>query len=125
MPQESFILPPSPGRQAVPVRPRTGKLVAVSGPSLPEGEEHGLDSSTLTVGRDPASGLSLASDDYVSTRHARVEPRSDGVWIEDLGSTNGTFVNGDRLTKPHSSTGDVIRIGQTDLRFEPAQEAER
>jgi FHA domain len=123
VPQESFILPPAASRQAaVPVRPRTGKLVVVSGPTLPEGEEHGLDSSTLTVGRDPGSGLSLVSDDYVSTHHARVEPRPDGVWIEDLGSTNGTFVNGDRLTKPHLlRPGDVIRIGQTDLRFEPAQ----
>jgi hypothetical protein len=127
VPQESFVLPPSQPRQAtVPARTRTGKLVVVAGPALREGEEHVLDSSALTVGRDPDSGLPLGSDDYVSTHHARVEPRPDGVWIEDLGSTNGTFVNGDRLTRPHLlRPGDVIRIGQTDLRFEPVQGAER
>ena len=127
VPQESFVLAPSQSRQAaVAARIRTGKLVVVSGPALSEGEEHVLDSSLLTVGRDPENGLPLPSDDFVSTHHARVEPRSDGVWIEDLGSTNGTFVNGDRLTRPHLlRPGDVIRIGQTDLRFEPAQGADR
>jgi hypothetical protein len=127
VPQESFVLAPSQPRQpAVVARTQTGKLVVVSGPAGAEGEEHALDSNPLTLGRDLESGLSLADDDYVSTHHARVEPRPDGVWIEDLGSTNGTFVNGDRLTKPRVlHPGDVIRIGQTDLRFEPAQGAER
>ena len=37
-------------------------------------------------------------DEFSSGRHARIEPRRDGVWIEDVGSTNGTFVNGVRLT---------------------------
>jgi hypothetical protein len=53
-------------------------------------------------------------------RHARFEPRRDGIWIEDIGSTNGTFVNGIRLTRERRLTaGDVVRIGETDLRFEP------
>ena len=127
VPQESFVLAPSQRPPAaVPARTRTGKLVVVSSPALREGEQHLLDSSALIVGRDPQSGLSLSSDDYASTRHARVEPRPDGVWVEDLGSTNGTFVNGDRLTRPHLlRPGDVIRIGQTDLRFEPADGADR
>jgi FHA domain len=127
VPQESFVLPPSPSRQnAAPGRSRAGKLVVVSSPTLQDEEEHVLDSNALTVGRDPGSGLSLESDDYVSTHHARVKPRPDGVWIEDLGSTNGTFVNGDRLMRPQLlRPGDVIRIGQTDLRFEPAQGADR
>ena len=81
-----------------------------------------LDSSALTVGRGTGNDVSLDRDDYASARHARIEPRRDGIWIEDVGSTNGTFVNGDRLTQPRRlQPGDVIRIGATDLRFEPAQ----
>ena len=46
--------------------------------------------------------------------------RRDGIWVEDIGSTNGTFVNGIRLTRERKLTpGDVVRIGETDLRFEP------
>ena len=46
--------------------------------------------------------------------------RRDGVWLEDIGSTNGTFVNGIRLTRERRlAPGDVVRIGETDLRFEP------
>ena len=43
----------------------------------------------------------------------------DGIWLEDLGSTNGTYVNGIKVSEPRRlSQGDVIRIGETDLRFE-------
>ena len=63
--------------------------------------------------------MPLVRDEFTSSRHARIEPRRDGVWIEDVGSTNGTFVNGVRLTAPRKlSSGDVIRVGETDLRFE-------
>jgi pSer/pThr/pTyr-binding forkhead associated (FHA) protein len=49
----------------------------------------------------------------------RVEPRPDGIWVEDVGSTNGTFVNGARLEEPRRlEPGDVVRVGETDLRFE-------
>ena len=63
--------------------------------------------------------VSLEGDEFASARHARLEPRRDGVWIEDVGSTNGTYVNGTRLERPRKlAPGDVIRIGETDLRFE-------
>ena len=79
-----------------------------------------LDSHPLTVGRGNNNDVSISSDEYASGRHARFEPRRDGVWIEDIGSTNGTFVNGIRLTRERKLTpGDVVRIGETDLRFEP------
>ncbi|MBV8258691.1 MAG: FHA domain-containing protein, partial [Actinobacteria bacterium] len=52
-------------------------------------------------------------------RHARVESRGDGVWVQDLGSTNGTYVNGARLEGARKlSPGDVLRVGETDLRLE-------
>ena len=51
--------------------------------------------------------------------HARIEPRRDGVWVEDIGSTNGTYVNGTRLdAAAEAAPGDVVRIGETDLRYE-------
>jgi len=124
-PQESFVLAPSHPSHPAP-RPRAGKLVVVSSPALREGDEQVLDSAPLTLGRDEQSDLPLDRDEYVSVQHARVESRQDGVWIQDLGSTNGTFVNGDRLTKPRLlKPGDVIRVGQTDLRFEPARGVDR
>ena len=85
------------------------------------GRTPSIHSSALTVGRGTGNEVSLDRDDYASARHARIEPRRDGIWIEDVGSTNGTFVNGDRLTQPRRlQPGDVIRIGATDLRFDPA-----
>ena len=121
-PQESMILAPPRGSYPPASRPsQTGRLVVVDSPSLAEGEVRMLDSSALTVGRGTGNDVSLDRDDYASARHARIEPRRDGIWIEDVGSTNGTFVNGDRLTQPRRlQPGDVIRIGATDLRFEPA-----
>ena len=96
-----------------------GKLVVVSSPALRTGETHTIDSGPLLVGREGENDIALGHDEFSSSRHARVEPRRDGVWVEDMGSTNGTYVNGVRLTKPRKlSSGDVIRVGETDLRFE-------
>jgi hypothetical protein len=126
VPQESFVLAPSPEARQAARRTRRGKLVVVSSPALREGEERRLDSAALTVGRAAQNDLALDADEYASAQHARIEPRQDGVWVEDVGSTNGTFVNGDRITTPRIlQPGDVIRIGETDLRFEPLDGARR
>ena len=61
-----------------------------------------LDSAAVTVGRGHANDIPL-DDEFASTQHARVEPRRDGVWLEDVGSTNGTAVNGVRSRSPASS----------------------
>ena len=61
----------------------------------------------------------LDGDDFASAQHARFESRRDGLWVEDIGSTNGTFVNGARVTTPRRlSKGDVVRVGQTDFKVE-------
>jgi len=126
-PQESIILAPQHAQEQKKRRRRrerggskpVGRLVVVTSPALQAGEEHAIDSSPLLVGRGADNDMPLVRDEFSSGRHARVEPRRDGVWIEDIGSTNGTFVNGVRLTTPRKlSPGDVIRIGETDLRFE-------
>ena len=57
--------------------------------------------------------------DFVGELHARLEPRRDGIWLEDSGSTNGTYVNGVRVSQPRKLVpGDIVRVGETDLRFE-------
>jgi pSer/pThr/pTyr-binding forkhead associated (FHA) protein len=51
----------------------------------------------------------------------RIEPRRDGVWVHDLGSTNGTFVNGERITSTRLDEGDEITIGRTHAVFRPGK----
>jgi hypothetical protein len=120
LPQESMILAPQQVAGLIPQPARAlGRLVVLASPALEEGAEVELDSSPLTVGRGETNDVPVTADEYASARHARFEPRRDGVWIEDIGSTNGTFVNGIRLTRERRLVpGDVVRIGETDLRYE-------
>ena len=121
LPQESFILAPSrePGAAPPPRPAHSGRLVVVRSRHLEEGTDVALNSAQITVGRGGQNDIALPQDDYVSARHARFEPRQDGVWIQDLGSTNGTFLNGARLEQARRLTpGDVVRVGETDLRYE-------
>ncbi|HSC73296.1 MAG TPA: FHA domain-containing protein [Gaiellaceae bacterium] len=120
LPQESFILAPSAQAGVQQARSRvTGRLVVVKSPDLVEGRDFELDSAQLTIGRGGQNDIPIRSDEYASARHARFEPRQDGVWVQDLGSTNGTYLNGARLDRPRRlNAGDVIRVGETDLRYE-------
>ena len=123
LPQESFILTPGQAQAAGLVgrtpAVETGRLVVVASPSLDTGLVRVLDSSAVTLGRGGQNDLALDNDDFASARHARIEPRRDGVWVEDIGSTNGTYVNGARISKARVlRNGDVIRVGATDLRYE-------
>ena len=121
LPQESFILAPSRegGIATTPPPVRSGRLIVVKSPELDEGMDFELNSSQLTIGRGRQNDIALAHDDFVSARHARLEPRQDGVWVQDLGSTNGTYLNGARLEGPRRVTpGDIVRVGETDLRYE-------
>ena len=120
MPQESFVLAPGsvPGLGEVP-QIQSGRLVVIKSPALEEDDELLLDSAALLVGRGSGNDVNLARDEYASSNHARVEPRRDGVWVEDVGSTNGTYLNGTRMTRPKRLTaGDVVRVGETELRYE-------
>ncbi len=119
--QESMILSPldAASLTAKPAQPAAGRLIVLESPALEDGEIFPLDSRPITVGRGTNNDLALAGDEYASGRHARFERRRDGVWLEDIGSTNGTFVNGIRLTRERRlAPGDVVRIGETDLRYE-------
>ena len=121
LPQESFILAPSSvaGVHSAARGAHTGRLVVVKSPDLSEDQDFELDSAQLTIGRGRQNDIAIATDEYASARHARFEPRQDGVWVQDLGSTNGTYLNGARLDHPRRLTqGDIVRVGETDLRFE-------
>jgi pSer/pThr/pTyr-binding forkhead associated (FHA) protein len=119
LPQESFVLAPQQAAAAGLGRPHTGVLIVLSSPAVDPGTERELNSAPITVGRAEENDLVLDSDEFASVKHARIEPRRDGVWLEDLDSTNGTFVNGMKVTKPRKlAAGDVIRVGETDLRYE-------
>ena len=97
----------------------SGRLVVVKSPALDEDDELVLDSSALLLGR--GSGTTSTSPGTSTPRrdHARVERRRDGVSVEAVGSTNGTYLNGIRLTRPKRLTpGDILRVGETELRYE-------
>lgn len=74
---------------------------------------------TVRIGRTSDCELILA-DDFVSSRHARLDRRPDGTWVlSDLGSTNGTFVNDVRIAGPTPVTvADTIRVANVQMRLE-------
>ena len=79
------------------------------------GETISLDLAPLLIGRGSDAQIRL-DDDYVSTRHARIASSGDQWFIEDLGSTNGTYIGSTRLTQPTTLTlGTQVRIGKTTL----------
>ena len=90
---------------------------------ISQGSQAGISASladgVIMIGRSADCQLIL-DDDYVSTRHARVVTTPNGIYVEDLGSTNGTYVNGQRITAPTTITLiDSVRIGKTVMRLEP------
>ncbi|MFA6108078.1 MAG: FHA domain-containing protein [Candidatus Latescibacterota bacterium] len=76
---------------------------------LAEGERY--------IGRDPANDI-VVDDEEVSAQHAQISCAGEGFWVKDLGTTNGTFVNGQRIQEPtplHDE--DLVKIGRTMLQF--------
>jgi pSer/pThr/pTyr-binding forkhead associated (FHA) protein len=80
-----------------------------------QGESVPLDHAPLLIGRGADAAIRL-DDDYVSTRHARIASSGDQWFVEDLGSTNGTYIGSHRLTQPTTlQLGSKVRIGKTTL----------
>jgi hypothetical protein len=102
-----------PVRQVKPSRSSPTKVVVVDGPD--KGRSVALRAAPVTFGRGPDCTIPLG-DEYVSTQHARLVLH-DGQWyVEDLGSTNGTYIGNERLTRP-SPVGSKsrVRLGKTVL----------
>jgi len=90
------------------------KLSFESGPFA--GRVVALPKEMVTVGRAPDNDV-VVSDPATSGRHGRIEVRAGAFWISDLGSTNGTLVNGEPVIEKQLADGDLIAIGQNTMRF--------
>lgn len=118
-----------------PPKPRAGAVAAVTGPSAGAGqavvggrgrplrlrvvdpeESRGLEfdlPGEVTVGRAAGCGVRI-DDAYTSSLHARIYRRDGTLWVDDLGSTNGTWVNAERVTGPtRLGRGDLVQVGGT------------
>ena len=121
---------PETARGAAPVPERRKGKAAAKAPKKPrrgapthllvvEGENPGtraeLADAPLLIGRGSDAAIKL-DDDYVSTRHARIASSGDQWYVEDLGSTNGTYVGPVRITQPTTiGLGVQVRVGKTIL----------
>lgn len=92
------------------------RLVALDGPYA--GQVFLLAGAVTEIGRDPARAIALTSDSTVSRRHARIVDEGGHHIVVDEGSSNGTFVNGVRLTQQQLSIGDVLQLGSSSFRYE-------
>ena len=103
-----------PAPKPKPQRKRRGsptKLVITEGSNA--GETVPLSGETVTLGRGGDSTIRL-DDDYVSTRHARFVTNGEEWFIEDMGSTNGTYIGSTRVTRATAITsGTAVRVGKT------------
>src|SRR5271156_3659215 len=104
---------PRPGApRAFVLRFISGKYQGGEFPIVPEKQ--------ILVGRSSDLDMVLV-EDMVSRKHARIAMQGDQIWIEDLGSTNGTFVNGEKVKKARLKEGDRILIGTSILKLVGAQ----
>ena len=96
--------------------PGTARRHAARAPS-PSAQVFEAGPVPTTIGRAEDNVVVLDGDDYASGHHARVESGLDGTWVVDLGSTNGTYVNGERVEgRPRLHEGDLVQVGDTELR---------
>jgi pSer/pThr/pTyr-binding forkhead associated (FHA) protein len=96
-------------------RPRGAPTQVVIVDGANAGEAVSLDEAPILIGRGADAAIRL-DDDYVSTRHARIASSGDQWFVEDLGSTNGTYIGSHRLTQPTTlQLGSTVRIGKTTL----------
>lgn len=98
--------------------PATGalELTAVAGPHT--GLRFQFGAGSIKIGREADCAILLAGDTTVSRRHAEIGWDGRAWWIRDLGSTNGTYINGARVSQQMFGLGDQIGVGQTVLRVE-------
>ena len=100
-------------KPAKPPRGTPSKVVVVDGPS--SGSSASLEGDPVLIGRGTDAAIRL-DDDYVSTRHARIGASGGTFYVEDLGSTNGTYIGSQRITQATAiQLGSRVRVGKTTL----------
>jgi hypothetical protein len=93
------------------------RLEVVAAMGLEPGTEFEIGDSA-TMGRADGSDIPV-DDPFASSVHARIFPRGQFMYIEDMGSTNGTYLNGRRLRAAERlKVGDMVRIGETEYRYQ-------
>lgn len=116
-------LDPSHDPEELPLlEPGTGMLVVVRGPNA--GSRFLLDREVTTIGRHPDADIFL-DDVTVSRRHAELHRSDEGVLVRDLGSLNGSYVNGERVEERVLVTSEELQIGRFKLLFVGADGASR
>ena len=124
--EDASVIVDGDGPAAVPRRERHGPdLRAGVDPRLEVVAAMGLDPGTsfelgdgATMGRTDGSDIPV-DDPFASSVHARIFPRGQFMYIEDMGSTNGTYLNGRRLRSAERlKVGDTVRIGETEYRYQ-------
>jgi hypothetical protein len=96
------------------IREMRGELEFVSGPLV--GQTIGLDRDVTTIG-STAGNTVLLTDTGVSRKHLGIKRVDGGYELADLGSTNGVYVNGEKVARRKLEVGDVIRVGTTEIVF--------
>ena len=82
-----------------------------------DNREYLIAEADRSIGRDEVNDISI-EDTEMSSRHARISLTEEGFWVEDLHSTNGTFVNGKRIEEPtRLHNDDLLKMGHTLLKF--------
>jgi pSer/pThr/pTyr-binding forkhead associated (FHA) protein len=121
MPLPGFTITPAIDEAPVPAAAAPVAPVQHSAPAtivLPSGQRLAVTAHAITIGRLPECTIVL-NDPNTSRRHAEIRRGLQGTTVVDLGSTNGTKVNGQRITGEHTlAAGDIITVGNTHLRFE-------
>jgi pSer/pThr/pTyr-binding forkhead associated (FHA) protein len=96
--------------------PLAGRLAAITGPHA--STVFDLQAVETSIGREAGRDVFLPNDTAVSRRHARIVREDQGFVVYDEGSSNGTFVNGARISRAIVGPGDTVTVGGTDLRLE-------
>ena len=110
---EPAAAPAAPPRRERRPEPRGALRLRIQEPAARRGETHTIDRE-VTVGRGGGCALVLSDDTYVSQLHARLFQQNGEGYVEDLGSTNGTYVNGKQITGvTRLERGDQVQFGQT------------
>jgi hypothetical protein len=119
IPDDEPFEPGRPREAYAPRRPGEAGLVVEDSEVLAPETRFQIQDGATTIGRSSASDIVLKNDDYASGQHARLTRHGGLLYVEDMGSTNGTFVNGRKTVGATPlKDGDNVRIGSTSFRYE-------